>query len=146
MNIEIFTKNHQDINYKFGQWLLEIIESTIKTSIDEKKLIPWNEYMNTDGVLEFVGRKSILAKEIILSGANNLKVIELPNKLIIGINKLAKVNGVQNLKLETACKLINYGNTSIKGYPIFSDTFQQITSNIDVYVELYLMQSAEGTQ
>lgn len=143
MKIEI-TNTNRTLDYKFGEWIIEVVSNEIKSNIDEKKLIRWNEYLNTDGVLKFTSRKSILAKEIIYLGIDNLRLSELPNRFIIEINPNKYVPGVDKVKVVSACKLINYGNATMKGYPIFSNSFEMVVQNIDSLIEIYLRQKDGG--
>jgi hypothetical protein len=48
------------------------------------------------------------------------------------------MQGLDRVRIETLCRLINYGNSSVKGYPIFTDTFNQVALNIKLYVDEYL--------
>jgi hypothetical protein len=142
MRLEVLYKKNKDgmsIDKDFIKWLKSNMSDKIKSSIDEKKLIRWNDYLNSGEVIEFTSRKNILAKEVIYLGADNLVVSELPNKFIISINNKKFVNGLKMVKIDTLCKLINYGNASIKGYPIFSDVFNEVANNIDMYIEVYYM-------
>lgn len=141
MRVEIHsTKLDRD----FCEWLADIVKSQIKGSIDEKKLIRWNEYLSSGSTITLMGRKSILAKEIIFKGVDLILVRELPEKFIIEINPNIMMPGVKNKRVSTLCKLINYGNMDIKGYPIFSDTFSMIADNINAYIDLYALQMSGG--
>ena len=141
MRIEIYSEK---LGTDFCEWLISILSNQIKGSIDDKKLIRWNEYLSSGGAITLVGRKSILAKEIIFKGANSIIVRELPNKFIIEINSKVMMPGVKSKKVSTLCRLINYGNMDIKGYPIFSDTFAMVADNINAYIDLYALENNRG--
>lgn len=136
MTLEIHYKEDA-IDRNFVIWLTDIIRDQVKFSINGLKLIVWDEYLNKEGTLDFTTRKSITAKELIEQGADNFIIKDVPNKFIIQINNNINVNGLKSTKLETLCRLINFGNTSIKGYPIFTDTFHNVEEHIDDYVEIY---------
>lgn len=136
MTLEIHYKEDA-IDRNFIIWLTDIIRDQVKVSINGLKLIIWDEYLNKEGTLDFTTRKSITAKELIEQGADNFIIKDVPNKFIIQINNNINVNGLKSTKLETLCRLINFGNTSIKGYPIFTDTFHNVEEHIDDYVEIY---------
>lgn len=136
MTLEIHYKEDA-IDRNFVTWLTDIIRDQVKFSINGLKLIVWDEYLNKEGTLDFTTRKSITAKELIEQGADNFIIKDVPNKFIIQINNNINVNGLKSTKLETLCRLINFGNTSIKGYPIFTDTFHNVEEHIDDYVEIY---------
>jgi hypothetical protein len=137
MKLEITNKDNS-LPSGFGDWLKGIVQDKILSSLEETRLLLWNEYLNSDGVIDFASKKSILAKEIIMYGVSNLRVLKLPQKFIIEINPNAFMFGLNSTKIEKLCRLINYGNASIKGYPIFSRVFSEVAENIDSYVETYL--------
>lgn len=137
MRLEI---RSESLGIDFCQWLRDIVADRIKGSVNEAKLIPWNDYLNNGNILVFTNRKSILAKEIIYKGADSLRVVELPQKFLIEINPKYKMPGVENKKVLTLCKLINYGNAEMKGYPIFSNIMSDIADNINAYIDLYMLQ------
>lgn len=138
MRLEIYSDR---LGRDFCEWLADVSSVHIKNSVDEKKLIQWNEYLSSGNAITLIGRKSILAKEIIYKGANLIRVREIPKKFIIEINPNVIMPGVKAKKVVTLCKLINYGNMEIKGYPIFSDTFTMIAENINAYIDLYAIQT-----
>lgn len=131
----------EDATLEFCEWLADMISQQLRGSIDERKLLPWNDYLSSGKSIELVGRKSILAKEIIFKGASLLRVRKLPKKFIIEINPNIMMPGVKMKKVVTLCKLINYGNQDIKGYPIFSNILTMVAENIGAYIDLYAIQN-----
>lgn len=145
MKLEIKSKDDFVIEPDFVYWLKGIVSKVIKSSVRYQKLIVWDKYLTEADFLTLTNRKSITAREIVLCGADNLVVQILPDKFIIHIDNKKKINGVSAPKLEQLCRLINFGNSDIKGYPIFTDSFTSVINNIDNYIELYYLQKARRT-
>ena len=122
----------------FADWLIRRLKINFYLKLDTKKLIKWDEYLNNAEEFKTIYSKPISSKEILTNGINNLVCDTPPLKLIIHINRNMFVSGLDRVKLETICKLINYGNTSITGYPILLNLFKEVESNIDNYIDMYV--------
>lgn len=125
------------VDTDFGNWLIDHIRTKLISSINSNKLITWNEFINNTDVLDRLYNSSYSAEAIIIYASKHLKCNSSNGKIIIGIDDNILVPGFDRLKLKTICKLINYGTTDIKGYPIFSDTFNYFKDNILDYVRMY---------
>lgn len=140
MKLEIEYKD-SSLDRKFGNWLILIIQKLIQSSINDKKLLKWDKYISEN--FNHLYSKKVTSKDIILAGIKDLVCDDTDSKLIIKISTNHFIQGLDRVRIETLCRLINYGNTEIKGYPIFTDTFDDIADNISVYVRKYLEETHE---
>ena len=122
----------------FINWLKVKIRDKIISDIEDKKLIVWDEYLNTNSAYVSIYKKKISSKDIIIAGAANLEFSKSESTFSIFINRNVFTPGLDRIKLETICKLINFGDLQIKGYPIFTDTFDYFAESIHDYVDRYL--------
>lgn len=130
------TDSSNVIDYGFGLWLISKIKTRLLSNIDTKKLVHWNNYFS-----ELPSNEASIqdnsSQQIIVFAVSNLTCKLNQGELIITYDQTKFIPGYDRLKLSTAIKTINYGTLSIKGYPIFSDTFKYFAENIDTYIKLY---------
>lgn len=139
MRLEIEYKDNT-LNKNFGNWLIKIITSSIKSNLNEKKLGQLDKYIEDNFTHLF--KKPVTSKDIIYAGLKELVCDDDSSKLIIKISTNKFMQGLDRVRIETLCRLINYGNSSVKGYPIFTDTFNQVALNIKLYVDEYLREKS----
>lgn len=135
MRLEI-TFVEGEIDKKFIEFIAECVSEKIISNIDDKKLIKFDEYIS-----EYIPRVrdvEVTSREIITCGAENLSIYTLQDKFLIEISRTKSFDKVKDMTLVSLCKLINYGNSQIHGYPIFTDTFSEIAEDIDMYKKLYI--------
>ena len=120
--------------------LLPYMEDVLIALIDRRKLIIWDEYFK-DNDLGWITYKNKTirptAYETIITGIKNLKTYKYPDQYIIKINP-NKILPKSSAKLNDICNLINYGNLSLKGYPIFSEGFEIISKQVPYLYEAFL--------
>lgn len=121
----------------FYQWLVRQIRFEIIRKIDRRKLETWDIYFNESEDYKSITNLDIKTENIILFGAKSISPTIHPTQCTITFNKNQFVPGLDRVKVESVCKLINFGNLSIKGYPIFSDTLQYVADNINDYVKRF---------
>ena len=121
---------------KFYAWFIKQIQSEFISKLDDKKLLSWNEYLTEN--FRSVYKKRVSAKDVLLSGIYNLQITKSSSKLTIEINDNVFVPYLDRVKVKTLCKLINFGNTEMKGYPIFSTVFQDFTKDFNHYIDKYV--------
>ena len=126
------------LDRSFILWLKVKIRDKILVNINPKKLINWDKYLNENNVYKSIYKKKISARDIIVAGAMNLDFSKSESKFMIYINHNTFTPGLDRVKLETICKLINFGDLQNKGYPIFTDTFDYFAESIQDYVDRYL--------
>lgn len=131
-------RNKYPLNVSEQNKLLDFIKEKIILNVDESKLINWNEFIHSDKYKADKRTNNITATQIVVRGANNLVIDEEKDYLVIHIDKYKLVFEFSK-RLFDMCKMINYGNTFVKGYSIFSNTFQDISNNLYKYLEEILM-------
>lgn len=127
------------LDNKFIIWLKTKIRNKILADLDTDKLIKWDNYFNDNPVYKSIYKKQIQSIDIITAGASNLIHSDQDELINICINPNVYTPGLDRIKLLTICKLINYGNQELSGYPIFTNTFEYFSDNIQKYVNLYLI-------
>jgi hypothetical protein len=122
----------------FARWLVNQVKQELVHQLNPSKLDKWDDYLNSGETFEVINVKRVSSREILLSGIRGIVYELSPYTLTIHIDRNQKVFGLNNVKLETVCKLINYGNTSISGYPLFSEVFSGVRDNIGTYIDRYV--------
>ena len=124
----------------FIEWLIDVIRHKIISQIDNKRIHIFNDIVNDNQIFNEVNPnikvKFDVRKAIILA-LNSMRYRRIKNVYIIDIGNNILFPHYQ-VKLDTVCRLLNYGNTQIKGYPIFSQVFNDIRKNLKQYYQEYL--------
>lgn len=124
----------------FIEWLIDIIRHKIILQIDNKRIHIFNDIVNDNEIFNKVNPninvKFDVRKAIILA-LNSMRYRRIKNVYIIDIGNNILFPNYQ-VKLDTVCRLLNYGNTQIKGYPIFTQVFNDIRKNLVQYYQEYL--------
>ena len=122
----------------FIEALIDRIKVQLYDSIESRKsdIDAWNRYINENIKLFSRQDDYIDAKEILYRGANSLIYEESSNKFIIKIDEKQKINNVL-LSVYNFCKLINYGNLSMRGANIFTNIFDNTKKDLDKLIDLY---------
>lgn len=134
----LITDKNDVLTKDFGNWLIQRIQEKLAVDIDERKLKKWDNFFEKSSEYKSIYKKKIVTKELIITGMRNLVCFKSPVCLSIQIDKNQFVPGLDRVKIDSVCKLINYGNQDIKGYSIFTDTFEHFASNINEYVDKYM--------
>lgn len=137
MQLQI-TDSNDVLTKHFGEWLIERIQEKFSASIDDNKLKRWDKFFEDAPQYKSIYKKKILTKDILVTGIRNLVCQQSSSFLSIRIDNNKFVPGLDRVKVDSICKLINYGNQDIKGYPIFTDTFEHFAASIHDYVDEYL--------
>lgn len=135
MQLEI-TSSSPIIDRKFGNWIIKHIQALISSEVESVKLKTWDKYFNEQ--FSTLYGKEISSKDIIKIGVRNLVCMYANSAIIIRISPNIFMPGLDRVKVESLCKLINYGNTTISAVPIFTNAFDHVADNIDEYVEMYM--------
>jgi hypothetical protein len=136
MKLKIIDPNNM-LDRSFINWLCIQIRNEVIANINLKKLDNWDRYFNSETVYKSIYKKRISTRDLIVAGVSNLYYQVSEDGFWISINPTKLTPGLDRIKLETICKVINYGNRQIIGYPIFTDTFQKVADNITDYVQKY---------
>ena len=126
------------LNDSFKPWFIMKLRNHIINSISDAKLQNWNTYLNELPEYRSIYKKKLAARDIIIAGASNLIAIDSSDSIIFMINPNIYAPGLDRVKLDSICKLINYGNNDMKAYPIFTDTFNYFRSELQTYISRFL--------
>ena len=137
MKIKIHDPDHV-IDSKFIRWLISQIKIKVAVQLKPDKLKRWDSYLNSVSAFTSIYKKKLLARDIILAGSVNLIFTEAEDAYEIFINPNINTPGLDRVKLITLCKLINFGNREQSSYPIFTEVFNEISDNIQEYVDTWL--------
>lgn len=120
----------ESLTRAFAKWLTMIVVQQLHKSVDKRRLKSWEQYLThecgTNISIESFWKKSL----------QSITYHFVDNTLII-INIDPKEYLTSNIKMSTVCKIINFGTLDKKGYPVYTDVFNKIASNIDGYIKLY---------
>lgn len=121
---------------QFLGYLTDYTMRLIIDSIDDKKLEVWNAYFKVTDEFKLPPKVTLDAKSILITGANNLKVLRFANSYQMMIDSDRKVYNT-SIRLDTLCKLITYGNAVIKGYPVITDAAKIVRNTLYNIVQEY---------
>lgn len=136
MKLQIHDPNNE-LDREFGFWLISQIRDYFNSQLDPKKLIRWDKFFNESEEIVKLYRTKISSESILQLGINNLTVRKIPNSLEIFMLKNKFVPGLDRVSVDTACRLITFGNQSLSGYPVLLTTMQHFADSINYYVDLY---------
>lgn len=136
MKLQIHDPNNE-LDREFGFWLISQIRDYFNSQLDPKKLIKWDKFFNESEEIVKLYRTKISSESILQLGINNLTVRKIPNSLEIFMLKNKFVPGLDRVSVDTACRLITFGNQSLSGYPVLLTTMQHFADSINYYVDLY---------
>ena len=131
MNLIINNELFEGKAKEFANWLIPVFQDVLKNSINKDKLINWDNYLNSERVSKRLGfNRKMSTLSILLAGSYNLKVVtnNVESRIEIDSNSIIPNS---NAKFINILKLINYGNLSLSGYPIYEDTFNLLADNAD---------------
>lgn len=132
---------NKHIDDYFIEWLIDRIRFEILGNIDEEQLNNFNSVVNQQQLFKRVDNRNIkfdIRKAIVMS-LQNIRYRKIKNVYIIEISS-DTIYPHYLVKLSTLCKLLNYGNVNIKGYPIYTEAFTRVKSNLRGYYKQYLME------
>ena len=137
MKLEIFDDN-DELPTEFGIWIVGIIKDNIALNLNPSKLSIWDKFFNsTPEYKSIYSGVDVETVKFIDELSNMIVVKKIPGKFIIEITPNRYVSGLDRIRASSLAKLINFGNLSIRGYPIFTDVFKEVADNINDYVERF---------
>lgn len=119
-------ENTEYIDDYFIEWLIDLIRKNLIFKLDFKKIKTASDKLGFNVINALI----LFVNNLTYHKTKNVYIIELKNRDIL-------LPGY-DIKLNAACKLINYGNNEFKGYPILTQIFNDIRKNIIEYYEEYL--------
>jgi hypothetical protein len=131
MTLRVDNKN---INQHFINYLKKRMLGYMSTILNVKKLSPFDDYFNSEEFKKSSNKTIISTRKVVLLGMTNLIHKRYETTTHIFINPNINYPGT-NIKLVDLCNTINFGNMSIDGYPIFTETFDHFSNNINIYID-----------
>lgn len=141
--MELNIDSDKDIT-NFCLWLIPKIKEYFVNSIDDRKLEKYNIYLNANKIVlfDYSEKRLISARSILIGAIYNLHLKHNLNHYVIEINPNSTIPST-SAKFTDIVKLINFGNMSLQGYQIVSDTMNYFANNINNYYNSYLEEIEE---
>lgn len=125
-------------NEKFMQYFLKKYKLNCLSIINKNKLHKIDQFINALPKYKNKFKKHISCIDVLWTGVFNLKVRHIGDQYTFYIDTNAFLPQT-NIKIAELCDLINFGNLSLMPYPIFTDTFNKMKKNINMYYNLYIL-------
>lgn len=125
------------IDSTFGKWLIPQIKIKLLSKISNYNFKNIDKYLTESDEIKRLYKKDYTSKDVIIFAADNLVCNGTDGEIYISFSNTKYVPGYDRFNLLTAVKTINYGTLSVKGCPIFTDTFKYFEKNIQQFVELF---------
>lgn len=138
MNLIIENKHNLDAD-DFIVYLAKETGKWIIDNIDDRRAALWTKYLRDAGFKwNKIGKKTVIpsALDIIKGSVYHLTYTKFEDKYVIEISNIAMIPQTPYRYVELA-SLINYGNLSIPGYPLFDESFKYIEDNLGIYIKRY---------
>jgi len=137
MKLTIFDAQDKFKNEEFLEFVLLKMKQRLYSQLDVNKLRKAEEFFNKYSRYKSVYKKYISAREVVISGILNIEYKVTGNKIVFEINSV-QIFPSTDAKLYEMCKLINNGNLLLRGYPIFSSTFDYFKEHLNEYYDLFI--------
>lgn len=128
MNITII--KNEKYTTQFITWLLSIIRVEVLSSINIGTLQKYEEE-----VFNLYNVK-ISYYDVVKRSLNNLQILNSDKKYVIQVNPNILYSNT-NIKLINLINLLNYGTLQVQGCFIFSNVFENVQKNIEIYYNRY---------
>lgn len=130
--------NNNVVDNDFAEWLLRYIQQKLLLKVNPSKLQNWSKYLTTSDSVSRLYSREYSAVDVVTQGIENLQVSFVSsNEFEIHINPRKFTLGFDRLPLETACKMIDFGNLQVRGTAIFSSTFEETIQELDILAMQY---------
>ena len=120
---------------KFCEWLIKEIQNYMQLNLNKQKASKFDEYIN-EHVLMYP-KRLLSSSEIIIAAAYNLIIRKSQNSYIIELDPNRFIPNT-SAKFISIINTINYGSLTLAPYPIFTETFNHFSNNIEEYLDIYL--------
>lgn len=125
------------ITPKFLDWLRQQALYQIYSNVDIDRMKTVTDKMKDHPVFNDKSRDLFDAVEFFYQVTESIKVKERFGTVYFYVDIFAREHNTK-LPLNTLVKLMSYGCLTFKGYPLFTDTFHNITTNINEYYNKYI--------
>lgn len=139
MQLIIDGKNTRNTLKEFCLWLIDKMHNYISTEVKTEHLARFNAYLTNSDIILYndLKQRPIFTDDILIGSAYNLIVVKRGVDYVIKIDDNVKIPHT-NTKFIDIVKLINYGNTELKPYPIYTEMMDYFANNINSYALVYL--------
>lgn len=120
----------------FIVYLIREIGYYLPLKINKRKLIKWDDYLNSIGITT-TDKYKISSYNVLLAGVHSLTYKKIDNEYIINIDNNAYMPYITE-SIDTLCKLINYGNVELSGVYVLTETFEYFSKNVNKYFDKYV--------
>ena len=120
----------------FIVYLIREIRYYLPLKINKRKLIKWDDYLNSIGITT-TDKYKISSYNVLLAGVHSLTYKKIDDEYIINIDNNAYMPYITE-SIDALCKLINYGNVELKGVYVLTETFEYFSKNVNKYFDKYV--------
>lgn len=120
----------------FIVYLIREIGYYLPLKINKRKLIKWDDYLNSIGITT-TDKYKISSYNVLLAGVHSLTYKKIDNEYIINIDNNAYMPYITE-SIGTLCKLINYGNAELRGVYVLTESFEYFSKNVNKYFDKYV--------
>ena len=120
-------------NKGFATYVMKAVKYLYAVKANPQKIRAINQYLDAN----VKGKRKLNAFVILEQGFHNLECVDYGKTFDIHINPNAVVPNFNKTKIESLCKLINYGNSDLTPYPIFTEVFEYVKKNINALYNAY---------
>ena len=112
-------------SYSFVYWLLTVVRYQLIRRIPKKPLF------HIDALL------ALNTAKVLHDASQALHIKELQDVYIIEIDPSVRF-GKTNVPVASLCKTVSYGSLNHKGYTLFNDVFNFVSTHLSEYYDIYL--------
>ena len=133
--MQIIIDKTQD-NELFSNWLLKVVRHEIISNLNPRKLSVYEEYIKESNIFNMSQKtlNNFKIINVIYIFIRTLRKDTFKHTYIYSFNEHIKYDNVTYYEI---CKLVNYGNSEIKGYPFITNVLSNIQKNIKEYEHIY---------
>lgn len=134
---QILSCDYSPDNY-FIDWLLDVIKLKLSVAIKPYKLIKLQQHITKDNVFNLTVQQVTnlnLYREMIRI-VRSLKWRKVKDYYVIYVPSSMFVTNT-DIPLSKLSRFVSYGDLTVRGYPILTDTIQGVIANIAKYVNEY---------
>lgn len=120
----------EKLGYRFLNDIARQVKINFLHTVDEKKLIPLDKYFNENSLYKSVSNGEFSSLDVLTEAINNIVYDKFQDEYIFHVdyNKLYKN---YNIKLDSICREITYGNMAVKGYPILLNIYNNLATAVN---------------
>lgn len=137
--MELVIRSAENIDRDFVLFLInKIIPGRFISMINPQKLKKWDEFLFKNNLSGFNLGSIKTTEQLLKYAIQNLIFSSYGGDFTISLDATKTIQGT-NTKISAVCRLINYGNTEISGLGIFSDVFNKVRKELELYKNMYTM-------